>query len=109
MYVYADEIQNWGDSRKNEFDVFAIRGLKHGLHLVAVSQRPAKISKTIISQSKTIIFFDISTFEKKYFKEYELPYDEINSMFVEAPKYSFVVFTKGKGLFGPYRLENIEL
>ena len=32
ILVYVDEIQNWGNPVKNAWDVFAIRGLKHGIH-----------------------------------------------------------------------------
>jgi len=71
IYVYVDEAQHWGSSRTNAFDDYAIRGLKHGIHLVPMTQRPANISKTIASQCKTMVCFDISGYEKKYFKEYK--------------------------------------
>lgn len=104
IYLYVDEIQNWGTSRKNDFDVIAIEGLKHGIHLVWITQRPANVSKTIASQSKSIVFFNISGFEKTYFDNYQIPYDTIVNKFVKQPEYSFVVYTRGEGVSEPYKL-----
>lgn len=108
IYVYVDEAQHWGNARTNDFDEYAIRGLKHGVHLVVMTQRPAKISKTIASQSKTLICFDISGYEKKYFKEYNLPYDEINNALVKKPEYYFVVYIKKVGVSKPFKLTGIK-
>jgi len=98
IFVYVDEIQNWGGSRKNAFDVFAVRGLKYGIHLVAISQRPQNISKTILTQSPTVIIFDISGMEKKYFEDKELPYEDIKNNLMKQPKYSFVVYRRNEGV-----------
>lgn len=104
IYFWVDEIQNYGNARTNECDIIATRGLKHGVHLMWMTQRPAKVSKTIASQSYTIVFFDFSGFEKKSFKEYDLPYDEIKSKIDNQPKYYFVIFTKGVGVSEAYKI-----
>jgi len=98
LHVWVDELQNYGGARVNAFDILAVRGLKHGIHLNWLTQRPAKASKTIASQTHTIVFFDMSGFEKKYFKEYELPYDEIKRKITGKPKHYFVIFTRGVGV-----------
>lgn len=108
LYVYVDETQHYGTARKNAFDVFATRGLKHGLHLVSIAQRPAMISKNIATQSMTSIFFDISTFEKTYFDRYQLPYDEIKDKLEKQPLYYFVVYKRGIGVSDPYKLKGIK-
>lgn len=108
IYVYVDEVQHWGTARTNDFDVFAIRGLKHGIHLVVMTQRPAKISKTIASQCRTMVCFDISGFEKKYFKEYSLPYDEIKRKLKNMPEYYFVQYVRKVGVSQPYRLTGVK-
>jgi len=116
MYLYVDEIQNWGSSRKSAFDVFAVRGLKYGIHLVSISQRPAWISKTIATQTITWIFFDIGDFERSYFDNYKLPYerilgkfykrDEIGDLIRIAPEYSFIVYRRGiKSVSEPKKLK----
>jgi len=104
IFVYVDEIQNWGGSRKNAFDVYAIRGLKYGIHLVAISQRPQNISKTILTQSPTVVIFDISGMEKKYFEDKGLPYEDIKNNLMNEPKYSFVVYRRGKGVSDAQKL-----
>jgi len=104
LYVYVDEIQNWGGARKNVFDVYAIRGLKYGIHLVSISQRPANISKSIATQTKTFIFFDISEMESQYFKLHQLPYEEIKRRLMDAPRYAFVVYVRGEGVSQPYKI-----
>lgn len=102
--VFVDEIQHYGTARKNAFDVYAIRGLKYGIHLVSISQRPAHVSKTIMTQTSVFIFFDVGVFERKYFREYNLPYDELLYRFKDAPKYSWIVYEKGVGIKGPYKI-----
>jgi len=102
--VFADEIQNYGDDKRNVFDVYAVRGLKHGVHLITISQRPAYVSKTIMAQTPKIVFFNVGTFESEYFKRYRLPYEEINTMFAEAPEYSFIIYERGRPIEGPFRL-----
>ena len=104
LHVWVDELQNYGGARVNAFDLLAVRGLKHGIHLNWLTQRPAKASKTIASQTNTLIFFDMSGFEKKYFKEYELPYDEIKEKLEGQPPYHFVIFTRGVGVSEPRKL-----
>ena len=104
IYVYVDEIQNWGNARKNACDVFAVRGLKYGIHLVAITQKLQNVSKTICSQSPTIVFFDTSDIDEKYFKDKNLPYREINDKIRVEPKYSFVIYRRNEGVSEAFRL-----
>jgi len=116
IFVYVDEIQNWGNAVKNAFDVFAIRGLKHGIHLISITQSPSNLSKTIARQTPTWVFFDIGDFERAYFDRYKLPYDRILSKFYEeddkgdliriAPQYSFVIYRRGlRSVSEPMKIE----
>lgn len=104
LHVTVDELQNYGGARVNAFDVLAVRGLKHGIHFNWATQRPAKASKTIASQTHTLVFFDMSGFEKKYFKEYELPFEEIKAKLSGQPKHHFVIFTRGVGISEPMKI-----
>ena len=104
IYLYVDEIQNWGDARINICDVFAVRGLKHGVHLVSITQRPANLSKTIASQTMTFIFFECGDFERKYFNTHKLPYDKIMDKLVKQEKYCWVIYNRGIGVSEPYKL-----
>ena len=108
IYVYADEIQNWGTPKKNTCDVYAVRGLKHGVHLVSITQRVANVSKTIATQSPTHVFFDMSEMEERYFRNANLPYDQIKEKMEGAPKYHFVVYSRVTKLVSkPYKLKGI--
>lgn len=106
--VFVDETQNYGNDKTNAFDIYAVRGLKRGIHLVSISQRPAYVSKTIMAQTPVIVFFNVGTFEKKYFTSYQLPYDEMVDVFATAPEYSFIIFERGKPIRGPFKLSGIK-
>lgn len=109
VYVVADEIQEYGDAKSNAFDRYAIRGLKNGVLLISITQRPAKLSNTIASQTKRWFFFEVNNFEERYFKEYSLPFEDIterfNSMNQDKAKHSFVVYERGRGVSKPMKLE----
>jgi len=102
--VYADEIQEYGGDTKNRFDKFAVRGLKYGIHLIPISQRPAWISKTIATQSPKWIFFDVGDFERRYFREYQLPFGKLQEKLEGAGNYSFVIYERGELVKGPFKI-----
>lgn len=106
VYVFADEIQQYGDFTRNALDVFAVRGLKRGIHLVAISQRPANLSKTILTQINKYIFFRMQGAEKVSMGRYDLP-REIITRTNQAPKHSFYLYERGSGLDGPYKLRRV--
>jgi len=104
VLLILDEAQHYGSSRSNLFDVFSVRGLKYGVHLVTASQRIANISKTIMNNSPKLVQFKMGDYEAEYYKKYGLPHEKMYSLLASAPKYSFVIYEQGKGLSGPYRL-----
>lgn len=105
VYVFADEIQEYGDSSSSPFDVFAVRGLKRGVHLVAITQRPAKLSKTIATQTDTFIFFEVGEFERGYFQAYNLPFEPLIQRFQNlSGDYWFLVYSRNSGLSQPLKL-----
>jgi len=104
MLVIVDETQHYGDARKNHFDTYSVRGLKYGVHLVSASQRIANISKTIMNNSPLLVQFDMGDYESDYYKKYKLPHEEMNRLLEKAPKYSYIIYERGIGTKGPYRL-----
>jgi len=104
--VFVDETQHYGDSRTNLFDGYAVRGLKHGVHLISISQRIANISKTIMNNTTKTIFFDLGDYEESYFKQYGLSaiYEEVKEL-ETLPKYSFKIYEKGVGISRAYKLK----
>ena len=105
VYVIADEIQEYGDSNSSPFDVFAVRGLKRGVHLIAITQRPAKLSKTIATQTDTFIFFEVGEFERTYFERYNLPFEPLMKNFRNLDgDYWFQIYVRNQGLEKPLKL-----
>lgn len=105
VYVIADEIQEYGSSSSNVFDVFAVRGLKRGVHLVSITQRPAKLSQTIATQTDTFIFFQVGEFERRYFEKYSLPFDDLMKGFNSVSgDYYFQVYVRNQGTSKPLKL-----
>lgn len=102
--VFADEIQEYGNEDANPFNKFAVRGQKYGIHLVAITQRVAKLPTTIATQSNVILHFGVSNMEKKYYKDRNLPAEEIIGRVNPAPKHSFVIYRRGSGVSQPFKL-----
>lgn len=105
VYVVVDEIQEYGNSSNSPFDVFAVRGLKRGVHLVSITQRPAKLSNTIATQTDTFIFFKVGEFEKSYFQKYSLPFQKLMENFQTVKgDYWFQIYIRNQGLGKPLKL-----
>lgn len=78
----------------------ARRGRKYGLALLAVTQRPADVSKTLVTQCSRHILFKTSC-EGPWFSRYGLPAEGIRARLDAAPAYSYLVWD-GIVLTGPF-------
>lgn len=106
VYVIVDEIQEYGSSSSSPFDVIAVRGLKRGVHLISITQRPAKLSQTIATQTSTFVFFEVGEFEKTYFQRYSLPFEPLMKRFkMLEGDYWFQVYVRNMGLQKPLKLD----
>lgn len=78
----------------------ATTGLSYGLKGIYISQRPALIDNTLMTQSMQFIFFKTSM-EKKYFDSYELPFDDIQAGLTKGGQFSYMTydFEKLEGAF----------
>ena len=69
---YVDEVTDY--SSKNQPDaainMLYRRGRRHGIIMVALTQRPALTSHTILTQSTLHIYFIVEDMERPYFKKY---------------------------------------
>lgn len=104
VYLVIDEAQEYGNSTKNALDKMFVRGLKYGVHCWGITQRPSNISKTMASQSNTFMFMDFNEFEIPYMKDRNLPHEEIKNKLQDAPKHSFVVYERSKGVSNPVKI-----
>lgn len=105
IVVFADEIQEYGKEEANPFTKFAVRGQKYGIHLVSITQRVAKLPKTIGTQSNVILHFHVSELEERYYRDNGLPADKILPILSKTPKHSFVLYIRGSGVSSPMMLD----
>lgn len=78
----------------------ANRGLSFGINAVYISQRPANVPYTILTQSDVHFIFKTG-FEKEYFTRKGIDYNKVKDM-IETEKYSYVVYN-GIDITGPYK------
>lgn len=79
----------------------ANRGLSFGVHAVFISQRPANVEYTILTQSDQHVIFKTG-YEKEYFNRKGLDYEEIKSRIQAKGEHAYVVWN-GYELTGAYR------
>ena len=72
----AHEIARLHD-QDNPLNLVATKGIRYGITLTAITQRPASLNNTILTQASNHFFFNINFYETPYFDKYKLPFDEI--------------------------------
>lgn len=74
-YLFIDEIQEYSSktSKNQVVDRVWKRGRRYGIVGIAISQRPADVSHTILTQSRQHIIFRLGQYEKGYFDTYKIP------------------------------------
>lgn len=72
----------------------ATTGLSRGIRLASISQRPAEMEYTLLTQSTKFVMFEME-FEGEYLKRKGLPSELINERVRAAGKYHFVEYEKG--------------
>jgi hypothetical protein len=73
--LFIDEIQEYSSKFKKSTKIDGIfkRGRRFGIVGVAISQRPAEISHTILVNCHEHIIFQVSQYETEYFSTYHIP------------------------------------
>lgn len=80
----------------------ALRGRRWGVQGLFVSQRPAEVDKSVVTQCARHVVFQ-TAFEGPYFQRYGLPADDIRSrLSPPTPDHSYVVWD-GVALTGPFK------
>jgi hypothetical protein len=103
IYVVIDEVHLFTGRALAACVELATTGIRWGLKAVWISQRPAKVDNTLMTQSTRFVLYELSQMESQYFKTYRLPFEEIYSKLGEGGKYSYVVFD-GRKVEGPYKV-----
>lgn len=91
-HLFIDEVQDYtGKLKKNaEIDSIWKKGRRYGVIGIAMSQRPADVSHTILTQSKYHVIFKLGTYEYEYFGRYHIPVDEFEDWINKD--YHFIVW-----------------
>jgi hypothetical protein len=91
IYIVVDEAHLFKGDSLDQVERIATGGLHYGLHGIFLSQRPANLSNTLMTQSSNMMIF-FSNMESQYFKNYSIPIEEILKRIEKNGKYSFCTF-----------------
>ena len=74
-YLFIDEYQTYSSKKKQNPNIDKVwtMGRRWGILGVAISQRPAEVSHTVLTQSPQHIIFFLGKYEKGYFDNYDIP------------------------------------
>lgn len=90
LYLVIDEIHLYEKRALKSAEEVATTGIRWGIHLIAISQRPAKVSNTILTQCTSFLFFKISIMERQYLESYRIPFEDVYNK-LKNP-YEYVIF-----------------
>jgi len=77
-HVYVDEVHLYSNKKAPfaKLDRIATQGKRHGVVGVFISQRPALVSQTLITQSTYQVIYRCGSYEIPYFERYGYPITE---------------------------------
>lgn len=102
VYFVVDEVHLYNNLALKELIKVATTGLRFGIYGIWISQRPANIDNTLMTQSNQFIIFD-TNMESGYFKRYGIPADEIKERIGKGGKYSYCTYNF-KEVRGPFKI-----
>ena len=90
--IIIDEVQTYGEKAGHPaIHKLFKRGWSYGIRGVAISQRPADVSHTILTQSMYHVIFYVGDYDHPYFKKYGIPIEE-HMEHIEFKSYRFVIW-----------------
>jgi hypothetical protein len=92
IYLVVDEVHLFTKGALRACVEVATTGIRWGIKAIWISQRPAKIDNTLMTQSTRFVVYDLSHMESNYLKSYQMPHDAIYSSLRAGGKYSYVVY-----------------
>lgn len=100
VYLVVDEVHLYEKESLKKLIQVATTGLRFGINAIWISQRPANIDNTLMTQSNQFIIFR-TNMESGYFDRYGIPADTIKDKLERAGEYSYCVydFMDVKGAF----------
>jgi len=98
-HLFIDEIQEYSGKTKRSLIIDRVfkRGRRYGIVGIAISQRPAEISHTILVNCYEHVIFMVSEYETQYFRDYGIPVYEGSEAWnwIQQPHY-YVIFKSGQ-------------
>jgi len=96
--LFIDEIQEYQAKHGKAPYITRVwkRGRRYGIIGIAISQRPADVSHTVLTQSETHYLFNMGIYEKGYFSAYGIPVFEDEYMEWLQNDYHYLKYEKGK-------------
>lgn len=91
IYIVVDEVHLTDKEALKSCIELATTGISWGLKGIFISQRPANIDNTIMTQSNQFVFLKTSM-EKGYFERYDLPYDAIKEGLEKGGQYAYMTY-----------------
>jgi DNA helicase HerA-like ATPase len=97
LLLLVDEAHVYAPQSKGFSPLYRVarRGLRFNIHGVFISQRPADVSKVVVTQCSRHVIFS-TNFEGPYFKNYGIPYEEVQKKLTTAGNYHYVVWEGGQ-------------
>lgn len=92
VYVIIDECHLLDGDSLDRAKYIATAGLKKGVRLICVTQRPALADKTLYTQSHEHYIFYLSVSEKGYMKSKGIDYDKCLSEWTKRGKFSYIYY-----------------
>jgi len=77
-HLFIDEVHEFSELHRANKTIDRIwkRGRRYGIIGVAMSQRPADVSHTILTQCRYHVIFRLGTYEIPYFARYKIPIED---------------------------------
>jgi DNA segregation ATPase FtsK/SpoIIIE-like protein len=98
-HLFIDEIHEFSSQLLKDKIVDRVwkRGRRYGIVGIAISQRPAEVSHSILANCPTHVIFKTGQYELPYYQRYHIPIfkDEDAQRHLQK-KYCFIVFYDGK-------------
>lgn len=88
IYFVVDEAHLFEKESLESIKRIATSGIRWGINGIFISQRPANLDNTLMSQSSHMLIFKCNM-ESQYFKNYSIPIENILNQIEKNGKYSF--------------------
>jgi DNA helicase HerA-like ATPase len=103
LWLVVDEVQTYAPKHvASPLEWVAMRGRTHGVRGIWISQRPAQVSHTLLTQASTHVLFYLSAFEDGYLRDIGLDGEDLRRRLGTAKDHQYMIWD-GSTLAGPYK------